>query len=193
MKTEALARLIAWAGLVAATGMIVGATGLARPEAALARSKPGLAGCRTFMRDFAAALGDLRVEFSRTLVVGRGRRGDLFNLVSEQEVDGTLECTGDEFVRLELRIAVPANARTQSHFDRFQPAALKAALKWDNVRTASLLARLTSDVAEYLRGSEQRGDVYVSGHDERHLSDGTVIGLFWTPTDHSFIISSAAD
>jgi hypothetical protein len=188
MKAEGLARLIM------AAAMIFAAARLALPDTAQARAKPSLAGCQAFMRDFAAALGDLRVDFSRTLVVGgRSRRGDLFNLVSEQEVDGTLECAGDDFVRLELRIAIPANARTQRHFDRFQPAALRAALKWDNARITSVLARLSADVADYLRGSEQRGDVYVSGHDERHLSDGTIVGMFWTPTDHSLVISSAVD
>jgi hypothetical protein len=188
MKTEAFARLI----MVSA--MILAATRLGLPDIAQARAKPALVGCQAFVRDFAAALGDLRVEFSRTLVVGgRSRRGDLFNLISDREVDGTLECAGDDFVRLELRIAIPANARTQRHFDRFQPAALKAALKWDNARITNVLGRLSADVAEYLRGSEQRGDVYVSGHDERHLADGTSVGLFWTPTDHSFVISSAVD
>jgi hypothetical protein len=159
-----------------------------------ARSKPALARCQTFMRDFAAALGDLKVDFGRALVVGgRPRRGDVYNLVSEQEVDGTLECVGDEIVRLELRIAVPANARTQRHFERFQPAALRAAMKWDNARIASLLARMTADVTEFLRASEQRGDVYVSGHDERHLPDGTTLGLFWTETDRALVISTASD
>jgi hypothetical protein len=186
IQGRALARL--------ATAMIFGAAGLALPDPVQARTKPSLAGCQAFMHDFAAALGDLRVDFSRTLVVGgRTRRGDLFNLVSEQEVDGTLECAGDDFVRLELRIAVPANARTQRHFERFQPAALKAALKWDNARITSVLARLSADVAEFLRGSEQRGDVYISGHDERHLADGTIVGLLWTQTDHAFVISSAVD
>jgi hypothetical protein len=180
--------------LMVATAMIFVAAPLLLPDPVQARAKPLLAGCQAFMHDFATALGDLKVEFTRTLVVGgRARRGDLFNLVSEQEVDGSLECAGDEFVRLELRIAVPANARTQRHFERFQPAALKAALKWDNARIASVLSRLSADVAEFLRGSEQRGDVYVSGHDERHLADGTIVGLFWTQTDHSLVISSAVD
>jgi hypothetical protein len=184
-------RALAWP--IVTTAMILMAAPVL-PGSGQARTKPSLAGCQAFMRDFAAGLGDLKVEFTRTLVVGgRARRGDLFNLVSAQEVDGSLECLGDDFVRLELRIAVPANARTQRHFERFQPAALRAALKWDNARIASLLSRLSADVAEFLRGSEQRGDVYISGHDERHLADGTIVGLFWTQTDHSFVISSAAD
>jgi hypothetical protein len=146
------------------------------------------------MRDFATALGDLKVGFSRALVVsGRARRGEVYAIVSEQEVDGTLECQGDDLLHLELRIAVPANARTARHFDRFQPAALRAALQWDNARTSSVLARMTSDVAEFLQASAQRGDVYVSGHDERRLADGTTIGLLWTPTDRALVISAATD
>jgi hypothetical protein len=146
------------------------------------------------MRDFATALGDLKVEFSRALVVsGRARRGEVYAIVSEQEVDGTLQCQGDDLLHLELRIAVPANARTVRHFDRFQPAALRAALQWDNARISSVLTRMTSDVAEFLQASAERGDVYVSGHDERHLTDGTTVGLLWTPTDRAMVISAASD
>ena len=37
-------------------------------------------------------------------------------------------------------------------------------------------------------GSEERGDVAVSGRVEEHAGNGTDIGLMWTRTDHSFVI-----
>jgi hypothetical protein len=154
-----------------------------------ALARPALANCQTFMRDFSANLGDMRVEFARTVVVGNSRN-EIYTLRSELEVDGTLECRADELLRLDLRIAVPASARLQRQFDRFQPAAVRAALKWDGTRTAGLLARLNRDVADYYRASAERGDVYISGHDEVHLPEGASLGLIFTDTDRSFVITA---
>ena len=42
--------------------------------------------------------------------------------------------------------------------------------------------------ADYLRGSQERGDVYVSGKVEEHVGGGVDIGLLWTLTERNFII-----
>jgi len=154
-----------------------------------ARARPTLASCQTFMRDFSANLGDLRVEFVRAVVVGNSRN-EIYSLRSEFEVDGTLECRGDEMQRLDLRIAVPASARLLRQFERFQPAAVRAALKWDAARAGAVLVRLNRDVAEYFRASGERGDVYVSGHDEIHLPEGASLGLIFTESDRAFVITA---
>jgi hypothetical protein len=131
----------------------------------------------------------LRVEFVRAVVVGNSRN-ETYTLRSEFEVDGTLECRADEFQRLDLRIAIPASARLLRQFERFQPAAARAALKWDAARAGTQLARLNRDVAEYFRASAERGDVYVSGHDEVHPAEGVSLGLIFTDSDRAFVITA---
>jgi hypothetical protein len=162
---------------------------LAFAAAGGAVARPALASCQTFMRDFSANLGDLRAEFVRAVVVGSGHN-EIYTLRSDFEVDGTLECRADELQRLDLRIAIPASARLLHQFDRFQPAAVRAALKWEAARAGNLLARLNRDVAEYFRASAERGDVYVSGHDEVHLAEGASLGLIFTDSDRAFVITS---
>ena len=65
--------------------------------------------------------------------------------------------------RFEARIGQPANARTTTNFERFQTAALKAALGWDAGKSRSVLRSMSGDASEYLAASRQRGDVYVAG------------------------------
>jgi hypothetical protein len=69
-----------------------------------------------------------------------------------------------------------------------QEAALVSALKWAPSRAEATARRMTSDAAEYLRGSQERGDVFVSGKVEEHAGGGVDIGLLWTLTERNFII-----
>ena len=46
---------------------------------------------------------------------------------------------------------------------------------------------MASDAAEYLRASQERGDIFISGKVDRHAGRGE-IGVVWTLSDRSFII-----
>ena len=58
----------------------------------------------------------------------------------------------------------------------------------DRNRAAGVVRALTREADEYLRGSQQRGDVYVAGKTERHMAGGVDLGMIATETDRSFII-----
>ena len=62
-----------------------------------------------------------------------------------------LSCRGDEFLRFEARIGEPANARTNTNFERFQTAALKAALGWDAGKSRGVLRGMTAGRARISR------------------------------------------
>ena len=65
----------------------------------------------------------MQVEFSHSLVVSRAKTDvSAFDITTKGDVDATLTCHGDEFVRFEARIAEPASARAQTDFDRFSTA-----------------------------------------------------------------------
>ena len=118
---------------------------------------------RLFQR-LRAEASDMQVEFGRAVVVSRTRSdSDMFDITTKVDVDGTLTCRGDQFLRFEARIGEPANARTTTNFERFQAAALKAALGWDAAKSRGVLRGMSSDASEYLAASRERGDVYVAG------------------------------
>ena len=71
-------------------------------------------------------------------------------------VDATLSCRGDQFVRFEARIGEPANARTTTNFERFQTAALKAALGWDATKSRGVLHGMSTDAGESWRRCRSR-------------------------------------
>ena len=152
-----------------------------------------LAGCEAFTAALRAAAGDMQVDFSRAVVVSRARSdASVFDVTTRVDVDATLSCRGDEFVRFEARIGEPANARTTTNFERFQTAALRAALGWDPAKSRTVVRGLSADAHEYLNASRERGDVYVAGKTEEHESGGVSLGMMATDSDRTFVIVGPA-
>ncbi len=157
--------------------------------AAPAQAGPALAGCDAFIDKLRTAASDLRVDFTHALVVSRARSDtDVFDITTKSDVDGTLTCRNDQFLRFEARIAEPASARAASEFENFQAAALRSALGWDAAKSRGLARAMSADAREYLAASRVRGDVYISGKTEEHAPGGVSLGLIVTDTDSAFII-----
>ena len=153
-----------------------------------------IAGCDAFTNALRTEASDMQVAFGRAVVVSRTRsNADVFDVTTNVDVDATLSCRGDQFLRFEARIGEPANARTSTNFLRFQAAALKAALGWDAARSRSVLRGMNTDATEYLAASRQRGDVYVAGKTEEHEPGGVSLGLMATGVDRTFVIVGPAD
>lgn|SRR5574337_192013 len=148
-----------------------------------------IAGCDAFTAALRAGASDMGVDFSHAIVVSRTRSADnAFDVTTRVDVDATLSCRGDEFIRFEARIGEPANARTTTNFERFQVAALRAALGWDAAKSRNMVKGLTTDAREYLSASRQRGDVYIAGKTEEHLPGSVSLGMMATDTDRTFVI-----
>jgi len=159
--------------------------GLAGPASA----KPALSGCDAFIEKLRRDASEMQVEFSHSLIVSRARSDEsAFDITTKAEVDATLTCRGDEFLRLESRVVEPTSARGATSFERFNAAALRAALGWDAGHASEMVRSLNNDVREYLAASKQRGDVYVAGKTEEHLPGAVDLGLIFTETDRAFII-----
>jgi hypothetical protein len=75
----------------------------------------------------------------------------------------------------------------------YEEAALIAAFQWDRPKVQTIVNAMSSDAAEYLRASVQRGDTYVSGKVEYHQGNALDLGLIWTDTDRTFILTSQSD
>jgi hypothetical protein len=152
-----------------------------------------IAGCDAFTNALRAEASDMQVEFGRAVVVSRTRSdSNVFDVTTKVDVDATLSCRGDQFVRFEARVGEPANARTTTNFERFQTAALKAALGWDAAKSRSVLRGMSADATEYLTASRERGDVYVAGKTEEHEPGGVSLGLMATGSDRTFVIIGPA-
>jgi hypothetical protein len=152
-----------------------------------------LAGCDAFSAALRTNASDLGVEFSRAIVVSRTRSdASVFDVTTKVDVDATLSCRGDTFLRFEARISQPANARTTTNFERLQTAALKAALGWDAGKSHGVLRGMTADAHEYLGASRQRGDVYIAGKTEEHEPGGVSLGMMATDSDRTFVIVGPA-
>ena len=152
-----------------------------------------IAGCDAFTNALRSEASDMQVEFGRAVVVSRTRSdSNVFDVTTRVDVDATLTCHGDQFVRFEARIGEPANARTTTNFERFQAAALKAALGWDPAKSRGVLRGMSTDATEYLAASRQRGDVYVAGKTEEHEPGGVSLGLMVTGVDRTFVIVGPA-
>ncbi|HTR11889.1 MAG TPA: hypothetical protein VMI72_01220 [Roseiarcus sp.] len=148
-----------------------------------------IAGCDAFTAALRAGASDMGVDFSRAIVVSRIRSADnVFDVTTRVDVDATLSCRGDEFVRFEARIGEPANARTTTNFERFQVAALRAALGWDSVKSRNVVKNLAADAREYLSASRQRGDIYIAGKTEEHFPGNVSLGMMATDSDRTFVI-----
>ena len=156
-----------------------------------APAKSALTGCDAFVEKLRLAASDMQVEFTHSLVVSRAKTDvSVFDISTKVDVDATLTCHGDEFVRFEARIAEPASARTATNFDRFSAAAMRGAMGWDESRSENMMRGMTSDAREYRDASRQRGDVYIAGKTEEHAPGGVSLGLIYTDTDRAFIIVS---
>jgi hypothetical protein len=165
--------------------LLTATAGASAPAAA----KPALTGCDAFIEKLRLAASDMQVDFSHSLVVSRAKTEvNVFDISTNADVDATLTCHGDEFLRFEARITEPASARASTSFDRFSEDSLRAALGWDAAHGQSTLREMAADVREYLAASKQRGDVYVSGKTEEHAPGGVSLGLISTDTDRAFII-----
>jgi hypothetical protein len=170
----------------------------AKPAPGILRIKSARGGCSGFMKDFPPAASPYRVTFERPLTISRGfgesEAGvDVHILATNAAVDGTLKCRGEDFLRFELRIAVPPKDKASADFDTFSRAALISIFHWDQAKAETVVHAMGSDAAEYLQASEQRGDLYVSGKVEYHQADNIDIGVIWTQTDRTFVAASQSD
>lgn len=146
-------------------------------------------GCTQFMDAYNAAAGEYRQTFSRGLTVGRSaEEGHDYFDASGGDVDVSVVCRGDRFVRLEVRAASPVPARVESRFTRLQQAGVQVAVGGDRGRAGGVVRSLTREADEFLRGSRERGDHYVAGKVERHMSGGIDLGMIATETDRTFIV-----
>ena len=160
-----------------------------------AHAGPALAvtGCDAFTAALKTGASDLGVEFSRAIVVSKTRSdASVFDVTTKADVDATLSCRGDTFLRFEARIGSPARARTLTDFEHFQAAALKAALGWDEAKSRPALRDMSADARDFLDASRQRGDVYVAGKTEQHVAGGVSLGLMATDSDRTFVIVGPA-
>ena len=65
-----------------------------------------IVGCDAFSNALRAEASDMQVELGRAVVVSRTRSGsDMFDVTTKVDVDGTLSCRGDQFLRFEARIS----------------------------------------------------------------------------------------
>lgn len=148
------------------------------------------ASCAGFMTAMTQTFADQHGQFEHPLVVSQNAPAvgaEVYDLVTDAHVEGTLHCRDDHLVRFEAKIAVPADTPLLHSFDQVQAAALTAALKWQPARAATALTTMNGEAAEYLRASIERGDVFLAGKTEYH-EDGSDLGMIWTKTDRTFII-----
>lgn len=164
------------------------------PSQAAAPARSAL-GCLAFMEGFVRATAGHRIAFERPLNITRGFGGDDGDLdvrvlsTGVDDVEGTLKCKGDAFRRFEVRIDVPADDRVTAAFKDYQEATLSAAFGWDKAKVQTIVGAMSSDAAEYLRASVQRGDTSVSGKVEYHQGDALDLGVIWTDEDHTLIVT----
>ena len=156
---------------------------------AWAGSASAFPGCNAFLEKLRAEASELQLDYSHALVVSRAHTdGVTFDIVTKSDVDGTLMCSGDRFQRFEAHVTEPATPRATTGFDRLQAAALRAALGWDAGKSKSTLRSMASDAKEYYAASKERGDVYVAGKTEEHVSGGVSLGMIHTDVDRAFVI-----
>jgi hypothetical protein len=150
--------------------------------------------CPAFMDAFAKAAPELQAQFVRPVVVARGAGeggGEARDVITGFGVDARLICNGDKFLRFEAQIPHQAQPLLVDGFNRIQVAATMAALRWSRARASQTVTTMAADAAEYLRASQERGDVFISGKVDRHAGRAGEIGVVWTLADRSFIIVSA--
>ena len=186
-------------GVHSTTAILIGilASGVAAATSAAGAPRPGPS-CSGFMQDFPKTLGDTHVTFERPLTITRDLLGnddgvDVHIMASSVDVDGTLKCKGDAFRRFEVRIAAPPEADTLDNLSRFEQGALMTMFGWDRGKAGVVIKAMGTDAAEYLQASIQRGDAFHAGKVEYHQGSQYDIGLIWTDTDYTFIVTSQDD
>lgn len=170
----------------------------ATTASAAAAKPPPVPTCPAFVDAFTRAAAGHKVTFERPLTITRGFLGDEAGvevrvLTTDDDVEGTLKCRGDAFRRFEVRVAVPVKEPTSAVFKLYEEAALVAAFGWDRAKVQTVVGAMSSDAAEYLRASVERGDTYLSGKVEYHQGDALDLGVIWTDADRTFIITSQDD
>ena len=167
-----------WAAALAAGGMLAFAT----PAAAVP-------GCDAFLQRMRNDGGDIGVEYSRALVVSRVHSSGVnYDITTRADVDGTLTCQGDQFVRFEAHALEPLRGKAAEGFERLQQLAMKAALGWDQAKAKSASKGLAGEAHDYLAASRERGDSYIAGKTERHEPGGVGVAMIFTEIDRTFII-----
>ena len=148
--------------------------------------------CDAFIDKLRSAASDLGVDFGHALVVSRARSDiDVFDITTNFEIDGDMSCRAGKLLRFEARMSEPASSRSDSQFEAFQAAVLRAALGWEAGKAKSAVRAMAADAREYLKASRERGDVYISGKTEEHEPGGVSLGLIVTDTDTAFILIGA--
>ena len=148
-----------------------------------------LPGCEAFLSRVKSDGADIGVEYSRALMVSRVHSNTLnYDIQTRADVDGTLTCQGDVFVRFEAHALEPLRGRAAEGFGRLQELALKAALGWDPGKAKGASKGLASEAREYLAASKERGDAYIAGKTERHEAGGVGLGMIFTEIDRAFVI-----
>ena len=79
---------------------------------------------------------------------------------------------------------------TTTKFEQVQNAAIRAALGWNATRASTAVRTMSREAEDYLRASNQRGDVFIAGKTEYH-EGGADMGMIWTMRDRTLIIVGA--
>jgi hypothetical protein len=152
--------------------------------------------CAAFMEAFVRAAPEIKPQFVRPVVVTRGA-GDAStearDLVSEFNVDARLFCNGGRFTRFEAQAPAMADTKLREGYFLIQEAAAMAALRWQRARATSTLHAMMAEASEYLRGSLERGDVFISGKTERHAGRDGDLAMMWTERERSFVVLGASE
>jgi len=154
---------------------------------AAAGAQAAPASCSDFQEAFARAVPELKPQFTRSVVIGGGS-GETRELTTATRVEGRLVCDGQRFVRFETQIQMPSDPATRDAFFRVQQAGVLAAMKWPRTRAGQVLLSMAGEAAEYLRASQERGDVFVAGKVERHAGAAGDLAMMWTKADRTFIV-----
>ena len=156
---------------------------------ALCGPAAALPGCDSFLQKMRADGAELGVDYARALVVSRVHTNTInYDISTRADVDGTLTCQGDQFVRFEAHVLEPLRGKAAEGFARLQELAMRAALGWDGGKARAASKSLAAEARDYLAGSRERGDAYIAGKTERHEPGGVGIGMIYTEIDRAFVI-----
>ena len=157
---------------------------------AFASPAAALPGCDAFLQKLRADGADLGLDYSRALVVSRVHTNAAnFDIITNADVDGTLVCQGDQFLRFEAHAVEPMRGRAAEGFERLQAVAMRAALGWDGGKAKGASRGLAERGARLSRRlASERGDVYIAGKTERHEPGGVGVGMIYTEVDRAFVI-----
>ncbi len=70
---------------------------------------------------------------------------------------------------------------------------MSAAFGWDKAKVDTVVNAMTTDAAEYLHASIERGDTYRAGKVEYHQGDTLDLGVIWTEEERSLIVTTQDD